>query len=387
MQIVISAGEPSGDRYGAGLVEALRPRFPGCVFFGCAGPRMLEAGVEPVVHASALAVVGLVEVLAHIPRIYKEYRKLRHAIQQRKPDLAILIDSPDFHLRLARRLKKLSIPIVYVVAPQVWAWRKGRIPLLRRFTDRLLCIFPFEERFFRTHGIPADYIGHPLSLVVKRSITREEFFRKHSLAADRPLLVLLPGSRRGEILRHLPELLEAVERLRKRYPLQFVLAVPLGFLRNHPNFQQRFTGKSIQVIEGETWDALACAELALAASGTVTIEAALLDVPMITFYKVTALSWWLGRLLVSVPFYSMVNLVADKKIVPELMQKHMTGERLAAETSRLLDDSAARQAMREELARVREKLSVNRDPLEYAADLIEKTVMETISHKEPVHAS
>lgn len=368
-KILISAGEASGDLYAASLVETLRRRFPEAEFFGCAGPRMRQAGVRAVVEAESLSVVGLFEVVRHIPRIWDEYRKLIQAARRERPRLAILTDSPDFNLRVARRLKRLGVPVVYLVAPQVWAWRRGRIPLMRRVIDHLLCIFPFEEEFFRRHGISATYIGHPLSRLIRPSLTKADFFRKHNLAADRPLVALLGGSRRGEAGRHLPILVEAAGAIERQQPAQFVLATPAsGFA----HFRERISGASIQVIEGETWDVLAHADVALAASGTVTIEAALLGTPMVTFYKVSALSWRLGRRLVRVPYYTMVNLVAGRAVVPELMQNEISGERLAAEALRLLNNPGDRDEMRRGLAGVAAALSSGEDPMERAAGIIQE---------------
>jgi lipid-A-disaccharide synthase len=356
-KILVSAGEASGDLYAALVVEELR-RIPGwedSAFFGCTGPRLQAAGVETVVDAASLAVVGLLEVVAHIPRIYGEYRKLLAAARERRPDLAILTDSPDFHLRIARRLHGQSVPVVYLVAPQAWAWRKGRVKTLRRTLRSLLCIFPFEEEFFRREGVNASYIGHPLAGLVRPSFTRDEFFRKHRLAPGRPLIAVLPGSRRGEAARHLPALAEAVDRLYREEALNVVL--PASATTGAAFFRERLGGSPIRVIEGESWDALAHADVALAASGTVTVEAALLGTPMVTFYKVTPPSWLAGKLLVRVPFYSMVNLIAGRLVVPELMQSRMTGESLAREARRLLHDESARAAMKSGLAEVRNKLS------------------------------
>src|SRR5439155_3996684 len=212
-KILISAGEASGDLYAASLTRKLRQRWPDPDFSGCTGPRMREAGVKTVVDAASLAVVGLVEVVAHIPRIYGEYRKLLAAARRDPPDLAILTDSPDFHLRLAARLKAAGVPVVYLVAPQVWAWRQGRLGQMRRVIDQLLCIFPFEEKFFLHNNIPVTYIGHPLAPRVKPSMSKADFFKKHRLTADRPFIVVLPGSRRGEAARHLGTLLETVNHL------------------------------------------------------------------------------------------------------------------------------------------------------------------------------
>jgi len=372
--ILISAGEASGDRYAAMLVEELRRLWPDVRFFGCAGPRLRRAGVEAVIDAESLAVVGLVEVVGHLPRIWREYRKVISAARERQPQLAILTDSPDFHLRLARRLKRQGVSVVYLVAPQVWAWRKGRLSGMRRTIGRLLCIFPFEEAFFRAHGLPASYIGHPLTGLVRPALNKADFFRKHRLAPNRPLITVLPGSRKGEAARHLPALLEAVERIYRQQATHFLL--PASETTGAAFFTERIGRAPIQVIEGETWDAIAHADLALAASGTVTVEAALLGTPMVTFYKVNALSWLLGRLLVRVPFYSMVNLVAERPVVPELMQTAMTGERLASEALHLLQDIAAREQMRRDLAEVARRLSSEGRPMEKAAALVEQLVME-----------
>jgi lipid-A-disaccharide synthase len=350
---------------------------------------MQKAGVRPVVDAHSLAVIGLVEVLAHIPRIYGEFRKLLNAARRERPELAILVDSPDFNLRVARRLKKLGIPVFYLVAPQVWAWRKGRLPMMRRTIQSLLCIFPFEPEFFARHGIHAVYIGHPLTRLVQPSASRAELRRRFGIPDGTPLIVLLPGSRTGEAARHLPILLDTVERLRslaKSSP-RFILAVPPGTIPPGSNFRERISAASIQLLEGKTWDVLVCADVALAASGTVTIEACLLGTPMVTFYRVNNLSWWMGKALVRVPFYSMVNLVAGRKIVPELIQDQMTPEHLAREALALLEDEAEREGMRRDLAEVAQKLSGPDDPMEVAAALIESQLAEKQSKEEVVHAS
>jgi lipid-A-disaccharide synthase len=366
-KILISAGEASGDLYAASLAAELLRRHPDLELFGCAGPRMRAAGVRAVVDAASLAVVGLIEVVAHIPRVWREYRKLLKAARAERPVLAILTDSPDFHLRLARQLKRMGIPVVYLVAPQVWAWRKGRLPGMRRTIDRLLCIFPFEEPFFREHGVATTYIGHPLSRLVRPSLGRGKFFRNHGLAEDRPLVALLPGSREAEAARHMPALMDAAARIAARMPVNLVLG-----RAGLSDFRERNPGGAIQVIEGETWDLLAHATLALAASGTVTVEAALLGTPMVTFYKVTALSWFAGKFLVDVPFYSMVNLIAGRAVIPELMQNEMTGERLAAEALRLLNSPVERDQMRRQLGEVGRALAGPEDPMERAAGIVDE---------------
>jgi lipid-A-disaccharide synthase len=381
-KILISAGEASGDLYAASLARKLKQTWPDADFYGCTGPRMREAGVRTVVDAASLAVVGLVEVVRHIPRIYGEYRKLVAAARKDPPDLAILTDSPDFHLRLAARLKASGIPIVYLVAPQVWAWRQGRLAQMREVINHLLCIFPFEEQFFRNNNIPVTYIGHPLATLAKPSMPKADFFKKHRLRPERPLLVVLPGSRRGEAARHLGTLLEAVDRLYRIQAANFLL--PASATSGAAFFRERIGRAPIQVVEGETWDAIAHADLALAASGTVTVEAALLGTPMVTFYKVSPLSWFMGRRFVKAPFLTMVNLVAGRKVVPELMQSEFTAVRLVKEAMRILTDAAVRRQMKTDLAEVAARLSIGSDPMERALSAI-RALMQRVNKEEVIH--
>jgi len=377
MRILISAGEASGDLYAASVVQALRARHPDAEFFGCAGPRMQAAGVRPIIDMRSIAVVGLVEVVRHIPRILGQFRTLVRTIPKEQPELAILTDAPDFHLRLAKRLRRHGVPVVYLIAPQAWAWRQGRARVLRRTVRRLLCIFPFEPEFFESRGIPTTYIGHPLARIVKPTLDRAGFCEKFGIRGDARILAILPGSRHGVVERHLPILLDAVEQIRQRHAITPILALPPDFGAEPAIFRERIRVASIQVLEGFTWDVLAQAELALAASGTVTVEAALLGVPMVTFYRVNALSWILGRWLVRAPYLSMVNLLAGRPIVPELMQSEMTSQRIAAEALRLLDDPAEAAILRAGLAEVAASLRSDRDPMEIAADCIEKVWRET----------
>jgi len=408
MRILISAGEASGDLYASRLVEILRARHPNAEFFGCAGPRMQAAGVRAIVDMRSITVVGLLEVVRHIPRIWGQFQKLAKAALTERPEIAILTDAPDFHLPLARRLHRQGVPVVYLIAPQAWAWREGRVRTMRKTLRRLLCIFPFEQDFFESRGVPTTYIGHPLARLVKPSMDRAAFCMKFGIPRDARVLAILPGSRHGEVNRHMPALLGAVERICQAHPMTPILAFPPGFGWENANFSERIRAASIKVVEGFTWDVLAQAELALAKSGTVTVEAALLGVPMVTFYRANALSWIGGRWLVRAPFLSMVNLVAGRRIVPELIQHDMTSERIAAEAIRLLDDESKRTAMQKGLGEVAamlqggtgperptlgaetlygpaatgsvvppELLRSERDPMEIAADWVERICSET----------
>jgi lipid-A-disaccharide synthase len=377
VRILVSAGEASGDLYAAGVVKCLRASLPDAEFYGCAGARLQALGVNPVIDAANLSVVGLAEVVAHLPRIYGEYRRLIHYIKQHPPDAALLTDNPDFHLRLAKHLKRMNVPVFYLVAPQVWAWRQGRVKIIRRLVNKLFCLFPFEEPWFRQRGVDATYIGHPLASIVKTSGPRVDFLERHGLPADRRMVVLLPGSRAGEASRHLGIVLDAVALLRQQFPLSVVLATPHGFAERgvFASFRERIESLSIKVIENEAWDCIGHADLALAASGTVTMEAAVLGTPMVTFYKVTALSWHAGRRLVKVPFLSMANLIAERKIVPELIQDDMTPHRICEEAARLLSNAEETAAMRRDLAAVRLSLTRAGDPFARAANVVLESLL------------
>jgi lipid-A-disaccharide synthase len=377
VRILISAGEASGDLYASRVVEVLKRKYPNAEFFGCAGPRMQAAAVRAIVDQRSLAVVGIVEVVAHIPRIYGEFRKLIRAAEREKPDVAVLTDSPDFHLRLAKKLHARGIPVIYLIAPQAWAWRSHRTKMMSRVLKRLLCIFPFEEKFFNDRGVPTTFIGHPLARIVKPSMTRAEFCTRFGFEEGDRIVALLPGSRHGEAARHMPYLIEATRLISLKENVKYILALPAGFDAPAATFWEPARAASIQVIEGHTWDCLAQAEVALAASGTVTIEAALCRTPMVTFYRVNALSWLLGRWMVEAPFLSMVNLVAGHKVAAELIQKDMTAEALAREALRLLQDGAAREAMRRDLANVGDRLTSEADPMETAAAYIEMAMAGT----------
>lgn len=376
--ILISAGESSGDLYAAQMATALRDHLGGVEFFGCAGDHMKSAGVRPVVDMASLAVVGLVEVLHHIPRIYGEYRRLIEEARRVRPQAALLVDSPDFNLRVAARLTRMGIPVYYFVAPQAWAWRSGRVKQLQRNVRELYCIFPFEEDFFRARGVNATYVGHPLSRVVRPSMTREEFFGRHALPEDRPLITICPGSRKGEAARHLAPLAGAAARIAAAHPSTFLLAAPAdAHSRFGPAFFSEFQAATgARLVTGSAWDAMAHSDLTLAASGTVTVEAALLGAPMVTYYRVTPATWLLGRKLVDVPFFSMVNIVAGEKIVPELIQHDMTAATIAAEAIRLLSEPHARDAMRQRLARVAGLLSSIENPIEFAAARMAASIKE-----------
>ncbi|MFQ5664252.1 MAG: lipid-A-disaccharide synthase [Terriglobia bacterium] len=353
---LIVAGEASGDRHGAALAETL-PRHLPVAWFGLGGDAMAAAGVELISHARTVNVLGIVEILRHLPRVYGVFRQLLAEVDRRRPRFAVLIDFPDFNLRLARPLHRRRIPVVYFIAPQAWAWRPGRLKLLRRYTRKLICIFPFEESFFRHAGLEVEYVGHPLVDRARPGLDRGEFFQRYNLCPDRPTVALLPGSRNQELARHLPVLLEAAARLCRERRLQFTLVqantVDPALLKA---LLARGGNLPLRVIEDNPYNAVAWADLAVISSGTATVEALLLETPMVVVYRVAALSWWVGKLLVRTPHYSMVNLIAEQRLVPELIQRDFAPERLAAEVARLLDHPERRSRIQKELRRVKQRL-------------------------------
>ena len=401
LRVMISAGEASGDMYGAELIAALRamsatgdgvPAPPtsaesgqiwGTVeFFGLGGERMREAGCELVVNARDVAVVGLFEVLSHLPGIYREFHRLLAEVDRRRPDVAVLIDFPDWNLRLAKQLHRRGIPVVYYVSPQLWAWRKSRLKLVQRDVSEMLVIFPFEREFYARNGVQVEYVGHPLSELELPRIGREEFAARWGLDAAKPWIALLPGSRRKELRMNLPAMLGAAARLGSEY--EFVMpvastleeswvreqiaqcAASLPDVGRSPHLPK--AGKygppedmghprSVEVkLTGNARASLLHARAGMVASGTATVEAALIGTPFVMVYRLGRLTWSLGRHLVKLPHYGMVNLVAGREVVPELIQDAFTPERVEREVRKLLEDGAARQSMIAALAEVRGKL-------------------------------
>ena len=366
-QILISAGEASGDMYAARLAAALRARAD-VQIFGMGGERMREAGVDLVADCSEVALVGIVEIARKYPALRRVFKRLLNESEHRRPRLAILTDFPGFHLRLARELKSRRVPCVYFVCPQFWAWRPWRVNLVRRRFVRGLCIFSFEEEWYRARGVKADFIGHPLVGNVAAKRTRAEFASACGLDASKPIVALLPGSRSGEIAHHMPTLMQACRLIQKDHKVQFVLALAPGVKRSEIA-QYLLPEVPMHVVEDATYDALGAADLSVVSSGTATVEAALMDAPMIVVYRLAPLTAAIARWLVRTPMFAMVNLIVGKRVVPELVQKDFTPARLASEAIRLLDSPDARAEIRGGLAEVRQKLGPP-GAVERAADLI-----------------
>ncbi len=403
MRILISAGEASGEMYGAQLIEALLKRFvtvgtdvhvrPGerssapspnnqLEFFGVGGEKMRAAGCDIVVDAKDLSVVGITEILSHLPKIWRLFHRLIAEADRRRPDLAVVIDSPAFNWRVARQMKKRGISVVYYVCPQFWAWRQGRVRLLRRYVDKALVIFPFEEKFYRDRGVNAEFVGHPLAELYHPTISRDQYAAKHGIDASKPWITLMPGSRAKEVRMNLPGILEAAALLGSEYEFLIPIAptVGSGFIQGIMDSHRvlakaspsgknagdksspartRASGStratSVHLVS-DALPALAHSRTGIIASGTATVEAAIMETPFVMVYRVTPLTYLLGRWTVKVPHFAMVNLICGEEVVPELVQQDFTAERVVAELKRIIADGAPREKMIQGLKRVKQLL-------------------------------
>ena len=359
---MISCGEPSGDLYAGALTKELFRADPQTVVTGFGGERLLAAGASLIGNFSGLSVTGLLEVARVLPRTYATYRRLVDDARAARPDVLVAIDFPDFNFTLARAVRKLGVPVVYYISPQLWAWRRGRMKTMRRIADRVLVIFPFEEPIYREAGIPVQWVGHPLLDVAETPEPRATFLGRLGLDAGRPVVALLPGSRRNEVSAILPDLTRAAVIIRSRLPgVQFIVAraahltdavfEPLALLgAGGP------AGQPITVVEGLADDVLAAADVALVASGTVTVQAALHECPMVVVYRLSPLTYRLGKPFIHVDTYAMANLIAGKRVVPELIQDAFTPQAVADEALGVLTDPRHAAQVRTELRAVKEKL-------------------------------
>jgi lipid-A-disaccharide synthase len=396
VRILISAGEASGEMYGAQLIEALRRLAelrsagrPGAAvptralqleFFGAGGERMAAAGCEIVVDAKDLAVVGITEVLSRLPKILGLYRKLIRAADEKHPALAVVIDAPAFNWRVARQMRRRGIPVVYYVCPQFWAWRQGRVKLLRKYVDKALVIFPFEEKFYRDRGVDATFVGHPLADLPAPAISREAYAAANQLDAAKAWITVMPGSRRKEVRMNLPTMLEAADRLGGGYEFLLPVARTLdsSFLReliSAPTQTRRAASLQRNVhLVPEAHPALFHSRAGMVASGTATVEAAIMGTPFVMVYRVSALTYALGKPRVRVPYFAMVNLIAEEEVVPELVQHKFTAENIVTEMNKIIPDGEPRTRMIERLGAVKGRLKrgsgTGAHPAETAADII-----------------
>ncbi|HEY0796381.1 MAG TPA: lipid-A-disaccharide synthase, partial [Acidisarcina sp.] len=336
--IFLSAGEASGEHYGALLIESILRLAPEAQFFGLGGQRMEALGLKRIVRAEDVAVMGITEVVRYMPRIYGEYRRLKASLQggpgHSRPDVAVLIDFPDVNLRLARSLHRLGIPVIFFVSPQLWAWKKRRIRRVKRYVDRMLVIFPFEETFYRERGVQADFVGHPLANLPLPTITREQFAEENALDPARRWIGLLPGSRPREIRLNLPEMLRAAANLKGEGGEKAEFLLPLAPTLTRPqirSIERLLQTASVQAritLVNDARAALHHARASIVASGTATVEAAIIGNPFIVVYRLSRLSYAVARRVVKVPFVAMVNLVAGREVVPELIQDNFTAAKI-----------------------------------------------------------
>jgi lipid-A-disaccharide synthase len=359
IKLMIVAGEPSGDAHSAALVRALRELAPGFdfEFFGATGQMMRAQGVDTIVNSDSLAIMGILEVGRVLPRFIRAFTTLKTAAKLRQPDAVILVDWPEFNLRLATSLRRQGRKIIYYISPQLWAWRPRRVKNVKRDIDLLLSILPFEAEWYKERGVGhVEYVGHPLSGEVKARLSRDEFCKQHGLDPSRPIISLLPGSRHKELVRILPPMIDAVEVIfQKRNDVQFLLVVAPSRSSEEVQDIVPDLDARVLVVQQQTRDALAACDVAAVASGTATLEAALLGTPMVIVYKESAVNWHtLGR-LIKVEHFGLVNLVAGNRVATELMQEEFQGERLAEELLNLLEPGVNR-SQRESLKMVAQQL-------------------------------
>jgi lipid-A-disaccharide synthase len=354
--------------YGAQLVEALHHRDASLEFFGVGGERMRAAGCDTVVDAKDLSVVGITEIVSHLPKIYGLYHRLIRAADMRKPDLAVVIDSPAFNWRVARQMKKRGIPVVYYVVPQFWAWRQGRVRLLREYIDKAQVIFPFEEKFYRDRGVDATFVGHPLADLPQPTIERSDYAAQFRLDPAKAWITLMPGSRVKEVRMNLPTIVEAAAQLGAGYEFLLPLAPMLD-----RGFMESLIGQGRITLVPESLPALRHSRAGIIASGTATVEAAMMQTPFVMVYRVSPLTYMLGKPRVKVPYFAMVNLIAGEKIVPELVQDDFTAANVVTQLREILPDGPARERMLEGLVQVKATLRIGGSgvaPADRAAQMI-----------------
>jgi lipid-A-disaccharide synthase len=356
-KILIVAGETSGDLHGAHLVKAALSIDPNLSFYGVGGKHLRNAGIDVIFDSSDVAVVGIVEVLSKLRPIYRAFRWLKKSLERDRPALAILIDFPDFNLRLAKEANKRDIPVFYYISPQVWAWRGRRVKTIAKLVPKLVVILPFEVSFYRQRGIDCEFVGHPLIDIVKPHLSKDEAREMFRLEKDKRTIGLLPGSRREEVQKLLPVLLESTQLLLRDFPdLQFVMPLAPAIDRSEVEQHIGRLDLDIRVTDEGVYDVLNICDLVITASGTATLEATIMNTPMIIIYKVSLLSYLVGRLLVKVKNIGLVNLIAEKSIVPELIQGQASPANIVSETSKMLKDPNVLPTIKAELEKVRIRL-------------------------------
>lgn len=355
-RVMIVVGEASGDLHGAHLVKALYRRDPTLEIFGVAGDGLKREGIKVIFDVDRLTGMGFAELAGNLKTIWQAYRLLRKALREERPDLLILVDFPEFNLRLARLAKKSGIPVLYYISPQVWAWRKRRTQKIARWVDRMAVVFPFEVPLYQNEGVAVSFVGHPLLDLAHSSEPRERTLTQYGLDPSRQTIAILPGSRRREIAYHLPPMLEAADRLERQLKMQFILVRATTVERGILDGILEKAAVKVPIAEGNTYNVLHACDLVWAASGTATLETALMLRPMVIVYRLSWLTYALARLLVRVSHIGMVNIVAGESVVPELIQSDVTADKIVAESRAILQDPELRKRIVRKLSQVREKL-------------------------------
>ncbi len=357
---MIIAGETSGDLHGGGLASSLKEIEPSLKLIGLGGEKMMRAGVESYRNIEDLSVVGLGEVLSNLKKFKAVFKLLVERLDSEKPDCVVLIDYPEFNLRFANEVKKRSIPLIYYISPQVWAWRKGRVKIIKKTVDKMLVIFKFEEELYKKEGIDVEFVGHPLLGVVKPQFSKDEFIRRQGLDGNKKIVALLPGSREIEVVRNLPTMIDAASLIKKKLgeDVEFVTAkIPTIKDEIYGDIIKR-CNLTLKVVEGYPYDCVNISDLVLVASGTATLETAILERPMLIIYKVSLLTWAVGKMLVKIPNIGLVNIVAGERIVPEFIQYDATPKKIADEAISLLSSPQKLNETKIKLKTVKEKLGV-----------------------------
>ena len=356
-KVLLVTGEASGDQHGSHLVKHLKRCDPSLRIYGIGGEGLRKAGMEILFHAQELSVVGIVEVCARLPQIVKAFQTLKREIVSAPPDLLILIDYPDFNMRIAAVARKHGVPVLYYISPQIWAWRQNRVKKIARLVDQMAVVFPFEAAFYEQHGVPVQFVGHPLMDREVPVMDTQALLQQFAMKSQWPIVGLLPGSRKSEIDRLLPVMLEAAVLMQKKFPeAQFIIPVAPGIREEDIKERIRRHGLAVTIVTNQLHQALHICHLVLVASGTATLETALMKKPMIIMYRIALLTYLVGRLMIRVPTIGLANIVAGRKIVPELIQGDASPQRVCQEAVSLLKDPRRMTAMENELARVGELL-------------------------------
>jgi len=382
--ILITACESSAENYGAELAREFKKLYPEVHFFGIGGKQMQKQGTELLYPMQKLSLIGIFEVFLYIPRILKILNKTIKETKKRNTAGAVLIDAPDFNLRIARKLKRQSIPVLYYISPTIWAWRKNRLKTIKKYINKMMLIFPFEEKIYKEKQIPAVFVGHPLVKKTRTSMTKQDFFEKYGINNKKRLITLLPGSRKSEIRNHLPVLVEAAEKIKTKYDCQFILKLSENIERKDVAKYLSSLLSSVTILSQDGCESMAYSDLVLSSCGTANLETALLGTPLISFYKLSPLSYHMGRRLVKIEHFSIVNILAGKKVIPELIQKDFNPDSVYDHVSKILDSTEVRNNMISKFRKIKKELG-EKDAAANAAKELEQLIFPHASAASDFH--